>query len=205
MNELIDILKRFNRKERFYLVGMALGNKDFSLSKEFREKLKSKLNLEIPYNVFAAMDYHIDWIYASLLLYQKGKSFYEKDENITATQEDIDFLIAFWQNGGYHLIMLEAKGETGFSNRQMNHKAKRLGRIFGPKGDKWQGITPHFAIVSPNEPQKLKGEKWPHWMKPNNEACWIKMDMPSGLIKVTRCDEGGGSSKSGKYWKIEQR
>jgi hypothetical protein len=37
MEDLIRILKSFKRKERFYLIGKALGNPDFKLSPEFRE------------------------------------------------------------------------------------------------------------------------------------------------------------------------
>lgn len=36
-SDLIQLLKLFNRKERFSLVGQALGNKYFRLSKDFRE------------------------------------------------------------------------------------------------------------------------------------------------------------------------
>lgn len=62
VSDLINLLQRFNRKERFFLVGHALGNKDFRLPEDFRLSLSSATNLgeEIPCDAFAAMDYHLD-------------------------------------------------------------------------------------------------------------------------------------------------
>jgi len=68
-NNLIEILRRFNRKERFFLVGAALGNKDFSLGKEFKKTLEKKIGVKIRGDVFTAMDYHLDWIDVSLKLW----------------------------------------------------------------------------------------------------------------------------------------
>jgi len=36
---LLHHLQEFNRKERFFLVGMAPGNPEFRLGEEFRERL----------------------------------------------------------------------------------------------------------------------------------------------------------------------
>ena len=59
MSALIDQLKRFNRKERFFLVGLALGNPDFKLSDAFRSSLHDLLGVSIPADAFVAMDYHL--------------------------------------------------------------------------------------------------------------------------------------------------
>lgn len=59
---------------------------------------------------------------------------------MTATQEDIDFLIAFADKDDsslVHLVMLEAKGVTGWSNSQLARKARRLNAIFGNDGTAW--------------------------------------------------------------------
>ena len=37
--KFVENLRKFNRKERFYLTGMALGNQDFAISKEFTSLL----------------------------------------------------------------------------------------------------------------------------------------------------------------------
>ncbi|MGL4354938.1 MAG: hypothetical protein ACRCTP_13820 [Aeromonas popoffii] len=61
-------LKSFNRKERFYLVGQMLGNPDFRMDDKQLDKISKLIDVEIPREYFAAMDYHLDWIYASLHL-----------------------------------------------------------------------------------------------------------------------------------------
>jgi len=45
MLTLLDHLREFNRKERFYFIGMVLGNTNFHLSQEFRKALGDTLEL----------------------------------------------------------------------------------------------------------------------------------------------------------------
>lgn len=125
MTGIIDNLRMFNRKERFFLIGMALGNPDFKLSEEFRRQIGEVLHLDIPENVFTAMDYHLDWLYASLFLASHGDTgqvYPNADRQIQATQEDIDLLIAYEDGNVCHIVMLEAKGVTGFTRRQLRSK-----------------------------------------------------------------------------------
>ncbi|MFQ5825771.1 MAG: hypothetical protein ACE5IA_00305 [Dehalococcoidia bacterium] len=204
MTKIINNLKAFNRKERFFLIGMALGNTEFRLSRGFRDAIEQKLHLNVPEDAFAAMDYHLDWIYASLFLALKAKpvQVHQNTNNlITATQEDIDFIIAFEMGNAHHLILLEAKGVMGFNNRQLASKAQRLKEIFGDQGKCWPGVVPHFAIVSPKEPVRLNTSDWPSWMKPDNKVRWIELAIPKGLKRLTRCEENGRPSNSGKWWK----
>lgn len=103
MVTVLKYLREFNRKERFYLVGMALGNPQFQLCKQFRETLGEALSLQVPEGAFAAMDYHLDWLAASLRLAANGEAGvpYRRDQRvITATQEDIDFLVAYEADEG---------------------------------------------------------------------------------------------------------
>ena len=217
MSSVIQHLKAFNRKERFWLVGMALGNKDFELGAEFRELLNQKLKVNVRPGAFAAMDYHLDWIYASLFLASDGHSvaisptgepIYQRDQRskdylLKATQEDVDFLVAYKEDSVCHIILLEAKGETGFTNKQLKSKACRLKAIFEGDEARSANACPHFAIVSKHKPVRLKYDCWPNWMHPNGQAAWIQLDMPDGLRKVTRCDDLGLDDSAGKYWKVD--
>jgi hypothetical protein len=67
------------------------------------------------------MDCHLDWLYASLLLAFNPKSeqriFENKDRLIKGQQEDIDFLFAYEADDVSHIILLEAKGVGGFTNK----------------------------------------------------------------------------------------
>ena len=208
MNEsgerIIQNLREFNRKERFYVVGMALGNHDFRLDYAFREKLGKELELSVPEDAFAAMDYHLDWIYASIFLAKNpAKMIYEKTREITATQEDSDFVIAYQEGEDCHIILIEAKGAFAFNNAQLNHKACRLSEIFGSNGEKWSGVVPHFAIISPYKPTLLNYAGWPSWMHPDGKVKWLKLDMRGPLKKITRCNSEGKTDKNGQYWKVE--
>lgn len=205
MPGIIDNLKAFNRKERFFLVGMVLGNQEFKLSEKFRQKVGEVLHLNIPEDVFAAMDYHLDWIYASLFLDFNDASdivFLNIDGLITATQEDIDFLIAYHDKEKCYLVLLEAKGVMGFTNRQLQSKIQRLRDIFGDGGYKYPEVIPHFAIVSPKRPNGIKSSDWPRWLKPDGEIPWIEMPIPEGLQRITRCDENGKASAKGRWWRV---
>lgn len=207
MKDLIQWLNEFNRKERFFLVGTALGNPEFALSSEFKSNIECKLNISIPDNYFASMDYHLDWLFASLNLSFKDykKPIFSNEQGlIKGTQEDIDFLIAYLnqQTNKYHLIMIEAKGVTSWNNEQMTHKALRLNDAFGLNGDDWPTVIPHFIFTSPSQPEKLHTDEFPIWMKPHGHLLWIKMEI-ADKIRVVRCNPQGNESRSGKYWTVK--
>ena len=112
MTNLIKILESFNRKERFFLIAQALGCSNggepaFSLSDSFRQLLDEKLELtnigaaipQEPAMVFVAMDYHLDWLQAALILAHTSQDekfeFDNEGQIIMGTQEDVDLLVAF--------------------------------------------------------------------------------------------------------------
>ena len=68
MMTLMEHLESFNRKERFFLVGNALGNPDFHLSTDFQTKLNTAFGIQPPNSAFVAMDYHLDWLHAGPFL-----------------------------------------------------------------------------------------------------------------------------------------
>ena len=205
-NRFITNLRRFNRKERFFLVGWALGNREFRLDPAFRGELSSALNLDVSGGAFVAMDYHLDWIYASAFLSAADDAeaiHSNADGLVSGSQEDMDLVVAFSAGETAHLIMVEAKGVTGWTNKQATSKARRLEAIFGQGGDRWSHICPHFIIVSPREPQGLECSRWPGWMKRGvGRPFWMKMEIPGGLVRVTRCSESGKVSQEGQYWKV---
>lgn len=156
---LFEALREFNSKERFFLVGYVLGNPNFTVSSQFRAALSNVLRVPIPADPFCAMDYHLDWLYAALQVSTDSSkaAVYSNDNGIIkAQQEDIDLLVAYEGLDGYHLILVEAKATTGWTNGQMKSKAARLVEIFGEDGSKWAGVTPHFVLMSPRPPQRLR-------------------------------------------------
>ena len=205
MMTLMEQLESFNRKERFFLIGDALGNQAFQLSSPFRAKLDAAFGVMPPSDALVAMDYHLDWIHASLFL-----SLPQNDEDAihpntraiaTGTQEDVDLLVAFDEGDTTHLLLIEAKAETGWTNSQTLSKAKRLERIFGTEGTKYPKVKPHFGLMSPRKPKQLKTCLWPPWMTRDAEPIWFELKVPVGRRRVTRCDSSGRSSVVGDFFR----
>ena len=203
---LIEWLEAFNRKERFFLVGNALGNTNFNLSDEYRTKLHSVLGIHPPQHSFVAMDYHLDWIHAGLFLSSSANQLNKVHENkvpiVTANQEDIDLLVAFEDLGVTHLLMIEAKAATGWTNKQTLSKAVRLREMFGEDGEKYLNVKPSFCLTSPRPPQLLDSRQWPPWMAPGGKPIWLELEVPPGRRRITRCDQSGKSSASGDFFRV---
>ncbi|MHB9130424.1 MAG: hypothetical protein ACYDBB_04945 [Armatimonadota bacterium] len=222
MSDIIAYLKRFNHKERFHLLRLALGDgmwpeDSFQLSPKFIERLNTEFNLAIAADAFAAMDYHLDWIYASLYLAADRKvKTTEKSDNekilqprcgVNKNQEDIDLLIAFHEKDHQgakamcHLIMIEAKCETGWTNAQIDSKLKHLNDIykeFDP--DFLAGVSFHFVFLSPKNPT-IKTAASDEWLSLSGERYHYIEGLKVSGLKITRCDEHGIPSKTGDYWK----
>ena len=207
MSDLIELLESFNRKERFWLLNQALGS--FELSADFRGMLGEQLGLPIPECSFVAMDYHLDWLIAVLYAHKCGdvnRVFPNPGQRmIRGNQEDIDLLVAFRECERYHIILLEAKGATGWTNAQMDSKASRMEQIFGAEGNIYHDVKPHFCLSSPRPPQHLRAESWPSWMRQKDGSyIWLKLNFPEDTRMVTRCDADGKSSAEGSFFRIVQ-
>ena len=219
-NKLIENLKSFNRKERFYLAGQMLGNPYFRMDDKQLDKISKLIGIKIPREYFAAMDYHLDWIYASLYLTKNNtascvernfidENGIETDYQISGTQEDVDFLIAFVDHENTtHIVMIEAKGDSYFSNAQLNSKNKRFNAIFGD-ANTWPNVRPHFLLCSPKEPQKVTIEDPVYFILTKDQnPIWFPLVMNTGKNKVTRCmgrKENYKPSNEGDHWKVESR
>jgi hypothetical protein len=113
----------------------------------------------------------------------------------------VDLLIALELGADTHLIVLEAKGETRWTNSQLSHKADRFRAIFGDEGTAWERVVPHFVIASPRPSKGLTSSKWPSWMTPEDgRPLWLQLPMPDELHQVTRCDPSGRPSITGTHW-----
>jgi hypothetical protein len=208
--ELSQALGAFNRKERFLLVGWALDRAEFTLGAEFRERLGEVCGTTVPDDAFVAMDYHLDWLYAALL-WADGKAkpgvphARGREELLTASQEDVDLLVAFATDEGHHVVLCEAKGFSGWQNRQLQSKVRRLKAIFGDTGGDFDGVEPHFVLVGPTQSARIATAAWPEWMWPKQRVGFLTLPNPGPRYKVTRCDaEGRSRADRWTHWKIEQ-
>ncbi len=209
MADLIAFLESFNRKERFFLVGEALGNAAFHLGAAFRARLGEAFGLSLPADAFVAMDYHLDWLQVALFLTQTAADetavHCNAERLVHGTQEDVDLIVAFAEADAVHLLLLEAKAETGWTNKQTRSKADRLTCIFGADGLRYPGVVPHFGLLSPRPPQQLRTAEWPAWMTRGGQAIWLSLPVPAGRRKVTRCDDQGRASAAGHHFRVRRR
>ena len=113
-------------------------------------------------------------------------------------------LVAFREGPVTQLLLLEAKAETGWTNKQTLSKARRLCRIFGSDGLQYPTVKPHFSLLSPRPPQKLDVGEWPVWMTRGGKPIWLKLSVPPGLRKITRCDENGRQSSAGGFFRVSR-
>lgn len=198
-NRFLECLKKFNAKERFFLVAHILGNRDFKLGDDYRKELGETLKLVIPETgVFAAMDYHLDWLFASLSLASGNieDDIQSRDEwSIKGTQEDVDFIIAFKDKNTTHVVLIEAKGVTGWNNKQISSKTDRYEKVFKERFD--ESINFYFVITSPNKPEEIEQIKC--------DLKWMKLPIEK-TDAVSRWDaESNSLSPKGDHWKIIER
>lgn len=199
---LIDRLKSFNRKERFILLHHVLGYEgdSFRLGDRFQNELARKIGVGVPDDGFVAMDYHIDWLQMAIspiagIVLNCGL--------VYGNQEDIDLLIAFDAGGKTHVVLVEAKGDTSWSNRQLSSKATRFQRIFGKSPNGMGRIQRHFVLMSPKESDRICTVAWPAWMKgEDGRPHWIELPMRNDLVKPTRCRDDGTPASDGRYVKV---
>jgi hypothetical protein len=194
--QALELLKSFNRKERYHLLVDAVTDRAFQLTGQFRDQLNRVLSdngpaypplPERPSDVYVAMDYHLDWIAAAVSLVERpdaaglGALQYASSTKattetgpypnsisktqdatvITGNQQDTDLMVAFVSEGCLHLILIEAKIESGWEGGQLKNKGARLEEIFGAQGDAFDFVKVRFVLAGPNA-----AERSPNYSKP---------------------------------------
>lgn len=205
LTTFLEYLESFNRKERFFLVGWALDRPTFRLGEQFRADVKPYLG-EIPEDALVFMDYHLDWLHASAFLAGREPDpagVYDNvhpESIITGNQQDIDLVIAFPTPNAVKLLLLEAKAETGWNNRQLKSKAERLRAIFGERGDRIPGVAPVFALTSPKRSHNIATATWPVWMHTAGVPLWFPLKVPKNRRQVTGWDKAGDRPNKERQW-----
>lgn len=207
---LIQWLRQLNWKERYYLIEHALGTDGFKLSPKFREQLGDEIGFAVPAGAFAAMDYHLDWLYAALKLSDDGITsdlYTGQTENVaTGTQLDTDLLVVFRQGDETHVVMVEAKAKGSWDNRQICKKVRRLTAIFRHGSNRWPHVTPHWVLMSPRRERKYQMGYWPTWMKKAVEKpYWIGLCLPERLSSLHQADNSGNPTRGGTHFTVKTK
>ena len=150
------------------------------------------------------MDFHLDWLQMALYLADKDNSIscaIPNDHLVKGNQEDIDLIVAFQDEcTKVHLVLIEAKADTGWTNKQLMLKTKRLNLIFSKQSCGTELVKPHFVLMSPRRPSKVKTDTWPSWMKERGISyLWMELSLRDRLLKVTRCDKDKKPAKDGGH------
>lgn len=199
MSKVIEHLEVLNRTEPFHLLRQVLGKSTFRIDRGFCEELGTLLHVPIPGNAFIGMDYLLDWISLAVRFTDKslpkGPVLNIGNDLFEANPLDADLLVAFDIRTTTHVVMIEAKGDTGWGNEQLQKKADRLRKIFS--GTNRNRVTPHFVLMSPRRPCRINVKNWPDWMYDGhrNAPHWLELPLRPTLCKVTRHTED-----SGKVW-----
>jgi hypothetical protein len=210
VSPLVQKIRAFDSHERGLLLAWAVGG-PLRLSEEKRSLIGATIDRRLPAEAFVAMDYTLDWLYAATQWYlhpEVAKPLqptpWPDGDALTASPEDVDLLIAWEDHGRPHLILLEAKGFTGWRNAQMLHKARRLDVIFD--GDLADRFDVHFLLVGPAASAGLDMTGWPEWMTPGRRVRFVEMPDPGSRFAVQRCNEvGHGTRQNPTHWQATVR
>ncbi|MEO9167703.1 MAG: hypothetical protein ABI230_04795 [Aestuariivirga sp.] len=203
---LVEALKQFNRKERYWLIQQALGKPQLDakflteLSLALNKQCGDKSKIRIPENAYWAIDYHFDWIAGALESIAMAKEPFPNSPSnkqlVRGNQEDIDLLVAY----EHTLILVECKAGESWSIKQLKSKKNRICLIKKLIIEKGLGIDIHKAIVSSDDPSESRGK-----IKDELKGFpWFKLadyDLNS-FKKPQRCNGMGDAKASGKYWQV---
>lgn len=195
----IDVLRSFDRKERFAVLRESLGFDAEAprLNGGFQERLSTCVGVAVPDHAWLAMDYHLDWLEMGLYLAERGeipdKTPFRNEHfpDINRNQQDVDLLMAFKGRAAgeatTHVVLIEAKAYLGWNNAQLEEKAVQLRAIFGEEGTCRHGVTPHFVLMTAKRSRQISTESRPAWMTRRGQPLWRNpTPQPTAMRKADR-------------------
>jgi len=155
MQKFVQILTLLNRKERFALLTRAFGVSLSVFDNQFLIDLSASISIHIDRIDYCAVDYHIDWIAAAVILHEYDTIELFTPQQIDSklfkfTQEDTDMLIVFEANNKINIIFIEAKYDGRNDYMQMKKKSCRLENIKNLEGVADKFVF-HYVLLSPHE------------------------------------------------------
>jgi hypothetical protein len=213
---LVEALRKFNRKERYWLIRNALGENSEKLDPKFRKSLDEALSIQVPEDAWWAMDYHLDWLVGALYLFSKGegaaceRQYNRNPELVKGTQEDVDLIIAFDKT----LIFIEAKGDAGWDDQQVKSKFGRLQDIAGKKY--FEGLKTYFIFMAPknlleNQREEIDAIR-PDGVFAGRKPRWLDLQIKDehdqeknsfkDFCRVGCCNENDDPYKAGEFFLV---
>lgn len=207
---LVETLEAFNRKERHLLREQATGTgRTVALSQGFRQQLGAALGTAVPDHHLVAVDFHLNWLYAALL-HHSGKldgpahpiapplaDDVHQRRAYEPNQEDIDLVVAFESDTVTHVALVEAKGFTSWSNKQMESKLRRLDRVVADASP-GPDVALHLVLASFKPAEKLTVD-WGQWANDGTGPPHIVLAKPENRLVVEECDAEGNRLRGGGH------
>ena len=180
-----NALGRHNVRERFHLLRYVMGLKRASLplSDGFREALRGAIGTRVPENAYAAFDYQLNRLQDALFdafggnraprpppLQQRVFDSTDLPNSVI----DIDLLVVFPYGDSTRIVLVEAKYQSAWNNKQLQRKADWLSKLFGPDMAWADRVTPSFVLLSKGRPARVDTCAWPSWMAPKGAPLWIE-------------------------------
>lgn len=217
-SDLLDLLHRFNRDDRSLLVRWVTGavDRDVRLGSDFRRALAEALGEAVPEAPAVFTDFHLDWLYAALSLHAgtwTGEPTADRmfpRGALAASPDDVDLVVAWRTATAHRLVLVEAKAYAGFQNEVLQHKARRLGAIFGWSGGAFPDVEPTFLVAAFQPSARIDTSAWPPWMLRSatwllteEEPLFLPLPPPEpGHLQVERCDRDGRPSRGGGFHRV---
>lgn len=221
MNQLANILERFNRKERNLLIRDILGcpGEPLHLASDFCERLAKTTGIpkQAVEGAWWATDFHFDWLAGALLIFMKGETqspqnnLSQQDSQsklVMGNQEDLDLVVvAHGATTPYHMILIEAKAYGHFTTEQYRSKLKRLKLLYAfyqeLEKDSPYKISFHYILYSPDKPTKLVPISLPWQSNAAIQHIHLTLTLPpkSSILTVTRCDDEAKPDAKGAFWR----
>lgn len=197
----IDLLERFDRKERGWLMRECTGNRG-ALSGPFCRSLADAFSVPVPASTaWWAIDYHLDWL-AGVSQWPGAKSNeVYRGGGVTCSIEDVDLIVATPDN----LFLIEAKAAGSWSNAQLASKLARLNKIcsdgkFRIRSTR-EEVPVHFGILSIRESVRVDTSGWPQWALNGKAPFIIKPEVPGPWTKLA-VQRVGPTDQAEIQWRI---
>ena len=213
---LIQRLKNFNAKERYWLIRQALGG--FTADADFVDEVAKAAGVEPPdrsrlSETYMAMDYHLNWLYAALTGHSPAGTAHPNtkwSEEASAraavenSQEDVDLIIAYpRQSGSVQIILVEAKCIGAFTKVQLESKAARLAGLLEALTSEGslnnRNVDLRLVLMSPQKPKETLTSSMPGRLRrvflvdtrksEADELSWLKLKVekpPAGDFLVVK-------------------
>ncbi len=173
----------------------------FTLPDRLAAHLSDALDVQVPGAPFVALDYTLDWLCAAVTCFTEPAAWTQPQPlvpgAVTGSQEDVDLLIA-WEDDAPHVVLIEAKGFTGWSNKQMASKASRLDAIFTDAVRRTVDV--HFVLAGPKPSAGLNTSGWPAWMTGENRVRFVEIPNPGSRWAVQRTGPASAAGEAANTW-----